>query len=145
MGCASTPQPDSTIQEFVPEVEVQPERNSADVPFEIRWKEWESDVFANALNSTPTLIYFYNDLPDSREMNYNMSDPKVVKFINNNFKPYKFHTQNKVAQQIAEILKLQEEKPPFILIAMPNIINVKFMKFPGSLEKEDILAIPFLP
>jgi hypothetical protein len=144
-GCASTPQPIQAIQEFTPEIEIQPERNSADVPSEIKWREWKSDVFANTLNSAPALIYFYDSLPDSREMNYNMSDPKVIKFINNNFKPYKFHVHNKVAQQIAKILKLQEEKPPFILIAMPNIINVKFMEFPGPLEKEDILAIPFLP
>lgn len=145
MGCASAPQPAPLVQEFVPEIEVQPERNSADVPSEIEWGDWESDVFVRSLNSTPTFVYFYDDLPDSREMNYNMSDPKVVRFVNSNFKSYKFHVNHKIAQEIAEVLDLEKEKPPFILIAMPNIINVRFMEFPGPLEKEDILAIPFLP
>lgn len=144
-GCTSAPQPVQAIKEFTPDIKVQPERNSADVPTEIRWREWESSVFANTLSSNPTFIYFYDNLPDSKEMNYNMSDPKVVRFINSNFKPYKLHVQNKIAQQIANILELQKEKPPFVLVAMPNIINIKFMEFPGPLEKEDILAIPFLP
>jgi len=144
-GCASTPQPVRAIKEFTPEIKIQSDRNSADVPLEIKWVKWKSSVFASAINSRPVFIYFYDDLPDSKEMNYNMSDPEVVRFINDNFKPYKFHARNKAAQQIANILKLQKEKPPFVLIAMPNIINVKFMEFPGPLEKEDILAIPFLP